>query len=174
MLSADIIIVAVLGISVILGIVRGFVREAVALLTWLAAVWIAWRYSAWTHVYFGGHLDTPELKAWAGRVIVFILVLLVGSVIGSIASWATRTAAGLSIADRLLGLLFGFTRGAVVVGLAAIIGTSLKLDAEPWWQQAKLRPFAEYLGDWLQGYAGRSEAYVTRAIEAAKSDGGGS
>jgi membrane protein required for colicin V production len=173
MLSADFIIVAVLVISVFLGIVRGFVREAVALLTWLAAVWVAWRYSSWTHVYFGGHLDSPELKIWAGRVVVFILVLLVGSVIGSVASWATRTAAGLSFADRLLGMLFGFTRGAVIIGLAVIVGSSLKLDGEPWWQQAKLRPLAVYLGDWLQGYAGRSEAYISRAVDAARDTGGG-
>jgi membrane protein required for colicin V production len=166
MQGADYVIVAVVGISVVLGIVRGFVREAVALIAWLVGIWLAWRHSEFLYPYLGGVLESPVQKAWAARVIVLLLVLLAGALIGAILAWVTHTAAGLSVMDRLLGLLFGLTRGAVVVGLGVIVGQTLKLDGETWWQRSRLVPYAEYVGGWLQGYAGETRSLAKRALGA--------
>ena len=166
MQGADYIIVAVVGVSVVLGIVRGFVREAVALAAWLVGIFVAWRYSDFLHPYLGGLLETPEQKAWAARSIMMLLVLLAGALVGAILAWVTHTAAGLSIMDRILGFLFGLTRGAVLIGLAVIVGQTLKLDGERWWQRAQLMPYAEYVAEWLQGYAGESRELARRALGA--------
>jgi membrane protein required for colicin V production len=93
-------------------------------------------------------------------------VLLAGALIGAILAWVTHTAAGLSIVDRLLGFLFGLTRGAVVVGLAVLVGQALKLDGEPWWKKSQLMPYAEYVAEWLHGYAGETESLAKRALGA--------
>jgi membrane protein required for colicin V production len=166
MQGADYVIVAIVGVSVLLGIFRGFVREAVAVLSWLLGIWIAWRHSEFLYPYMGGLLETPAQKAWAARAVVLLLVLLAGALVGAILAWITHTAAGLSIVDRLLGLLFGLTRGAVVVGLAVIVGQTLQLDGQSWWKDSKLMPYAEYVGDWLQGYAGQTKALAKRALDA--------
>jgi membrane protein required for colicin V production len=162
--GADYLIVAVIGVSVVLGVVRGFVREAVALVAWLLAIWLAWRHSDFLYPYLGGALESPAQKAWAARVIVLLLVLLAGALIGAILAWVMHTAAGLSVMDRLLGLLFGLTRGVVVVGLLVIVGQTLKLEGEPWWKHSKLMPYAEFVGEWLQGYAGESKELARRAL----------
>lgn len=164
MQGADIVIVAVVGTSIVLGIVRGFVREAIALLAWLIGIWLAWRHSEFLHPYLGGLLESPGQKAWAARAIVLLLVLLAGALVGAILAWVTHTAAGLSVMDRLLGLLFGLTRGAVVVGLAVVIGQTLELDGEEWWKRSQLMPYAQYVGDWLKGYAGEPKELAERVL----------
>jgi membrane protein required for colicin V production len=166
MQGADFIIVAIIGASVIIGAVRGFVREAVALITWLVAIWIAWRFSGFLHPYLGGVLETPEQKAWLARGIVLLAVLLVGSLVGALLSWLTRTAAGLSVLDRLFGFLFGLTRGVVVVGFAALLGHTLRLEQEPWWKHSKLAPYAVNVAGWLESFAGESRHFAHRALDA--------
>jgi membrane protein required for colicin V production len=158
MQGADFVIVAIVGISVVLGAVRGFVREAVALLAWLVGIWLAWRHSEFLYPYFGGLIESPAQQAWAARAIVLLLTLLAGALVGSILAWVTHTAAGLSVMDRVLGVLFGLTRAAVVVGFLVIVGQTLKLDGETWWTRATLMPYAEYVADWLKGYAGETRA----------------
>jgi membrane protein required for colicin V production len=176
MQGADYIIVAVIGVSVIIGAVRGFVREAVALITWLVAIWTAWRFSGFLHPYLGGILETPEQKAWLARGIVLIVVLLIGSMVGALLSWLTRTAAGLSIIDRLFGVVFGLTRGVVLVGFAALLGQTLQLEHEGWWKHSKLAPYASNIAAWLESFAGESRHLAHRALDArnsARGDGQG-
>jgi membrane protein required for colicin V production len=166
MQGADYIIIGVITISVALGAVRGFIREAVALVSWLVAIWAAWRFSGFLHPYLGGVLETAQEKAWVARGIVLVLVLLLGSVVGTVLAWLTHTAAGLSFLDRSLGFLFGVTRGVVLVGFAVMLGQTLRLDHEPWWKRAVLVPYAEYVASWLEGFAGDSGDLARRAFGA--------
>jgi membrane protein required for colicin V production len=166
MQGADYIIIGVIGISVALGAIRGFIREAVALVSWLVAIWAAWRFSGFLHPYLGGVLETPQEKAWVARGIVLVLVLLLGSIVATLLAWLTHTAAGLSVLDRMLGFLFGVTRGVVLVGFAVMLGQTLRLDHEPWWKRAKLVPYAEYVASWLEGFAGDSRDLAQRAFGA--------
>jgi membrane protein required for colicin V production len=166
MQGADTIILVLIGVSVVVGTVRGFVREAIALVTWLAAIWVAWRFSGFLHPYLGGALESTAQKAWVARGIVFVGVLLLGALVGHLLSWLTRTAAGLSVVDRVFGFLFGFTRGVIVVAFAAMLGHSLRLDREPWWQHSRLMPYIEAVTTWLQGYAGESRAFALHALGA--------
>ena len=164
MQGADFIIVAVIGLSLAVGVMRGFVREGVALLTWLLAIWVAWRFSGFLHPYLGGVLESPEQKAWVARGIVLVLVLLIGALVGTILSWITNTAAGLSLMDRILGFLFGLVRGVLLVGFGALLGQTLKLENEPWWKHARLMPYAETVGSWLGGFAGETRQIAHRAL----------
>lgn len=170
MQGADYVIVAVVGVSVVLGLVRGFIREAVALASWLLGVWLAWHHSSFLYPWLGGTLDSPEQKAWVARGIVLLLTLLAGAGIGALLAWVTRTAAGLGAVDRLLGLLFGFTRGAIVVGFGVMLGHVLQFDREPWWQRATLMPYAEYVGGWVEGYAGGTREIARRVLDAAREE----
>jgi membrane protein required for colicin V production len=167
MQGADYLIIGVIGASAALGAVRGFVREAVALVTWLVAIWIAWRFSGFLHPYLGGVLETPAEKAWVARAIVLVGVLMLGSVTGSVLSWITHTAAGLGLVDRLFGFIFGVTRGAVLVGFGAMLGLSLQLEHQGWWQHSGFAPYAVHVASWLESFAGESRELARRALSAA-------
>ena len=151
--GADHLFAIILLASGVLGYVRGFVREAIALLSWLVGLWVAWHYAYLVNPLLGGALAEPGVREWAGRAIVLFLVLLVGALAGGITSYFLRRAAGLAVTDRLLGALFGLMRGAVVIGLLVIGGRVVDLDLEPWWDKTKSMPVAEAIANWLEHYA---------------------
>jgi membrane protein required for colicin V production len=153
MQGADYLIAAILVISGLMGLFRGFIREFVALFAWLVGLWAAWHFAFVVNPYLGGALAEPGVREWAGRVIVFVGCLLLGAAIGTLVAWFAHTAAGLALTDRLLGLLFGLLRGIVIVGLLTIAGQALRLDGEPWWKKSRAMPYAVTAGDLLERYA---------------------
>lgn len=151
--GADHLFLIIMLASAIVGGLRGFIRESIALLSWLVGLWVAWHFSYLVNPLLGGALATPGIQEWAGRAIVLFLVLLLGGAIGSIVAHFTRRATGLAMTDRLLGALFGLLRGVVVVGLLVIGGRAVNLDLEPWWDKARTMPYAEAVANWLHRYA---------------------
>jgi membrane protein required for colicin V production len=147
--GADVLILLVLVGSTLIGLLRGFVREAVSVVFWIIAIWAAWHFGPVIEPQLGGYLADPRVAPWVGRVVVLIVVLLVGWVFGMLASYYARMLM-LGTLDRVLGLLFGLIRGMVLVGLLVIGGELLHLNHEEWWGRSKLIPYGETLGDWLR------------------------
>lgn len=153
MTAADVLIILVLLGSTLIGMMRGFVREAASLVFWLVAIWAAWKFGPLVEPHLGGLLAAPSVAPWVGRLVVLVLVLLVGWVVGMLLSYFTRSL-GLGVMDRVIGLLFGILRGAVLVGLLIIGGELLHLNHEEWWSRSKLVPYGETIGDWLRAMVG--------------------
>jgi membrane protein required for colicin V production len=162
MQATDAILIGLLLVSMTFGAVRGFVREATGLASWLVGIWVAWRFSGFLHPYLNGALETPAEKTWAARIIVLLLVLFAGHIVGAILAWATHTAAGLSGLDRVLGLVFGFVRGVVAIGFLVMVMHALSLEQEPWWKGAQLAPYADSVGEWLDGFSGHVRRHGRR------------
>ena len=153
MTGADALILLVLLGSTVIGLLRGFVREAVSLAVWIIAIWAAWKLGPGVEPHLGGLLADPNVAPWVGRLVVLVLVLLVGWVVGLLLSYFTRSL-GLGPLDRVIGLLFGVLRGVVLVGLMIIGGELLHLNHEDWWNRSKLVPYGETAGDWLRAMVG--------------------
>jgi membrane protein required for colicin V production len=151
--AADVLIVVILLGSTIIGLLRGFVREAASLVFWILAIWAAWKFGPAVEPHLGGLLTDPNVAPWVGRLVILVLVLLLGWVIGMLLSYFTRSL-GLGVMDRVLGLLFGILRGLVLVGLMTICGELLHLNQEEWWGRSKLVPYGETVGDWLRAMVG--------------------
>ena len=153
MTGADVFILLVLMISIVIGLMRGFIRESVSLVFWIAGIWAAWTLGPLVEPHLGGLLAGPQVRPWIGRLVVLVGVLILGALVGMLLSFLMRSV-GLGLVDRALGVLFGLVRGMVLVGLLVICGELLHLNREPWWGQAKLIPYGETLGDWLRGMVG--------------------
>jgi membrane protein required for colicin V production len=159
--GADVLIILVLLGSTVIGLLRGFVREAVSLVFWVVAVWAAWKLGPVVEPHLGGVLADPSVAPWVGRLVILVLVLLVGWVVGMLLSYFTRSL-GLGVMDRVIGLLFGILRGMVLVGLITIGGELLHLNQEDWWNRSKLIPYGETVGDWLRAMVGeKGEPWAT-------------
>jgi len=139
--------------STLIGVLRGFVREAVSVAFWILAIWASWKFGPIIEPHLGGLLSDPNVAPWVGRLVVLVFVLLMGWVVGMLLSLVTRSV-GLGPIDRGLGLIFGAVRGTVLVGLLVIGGELLHLNKEEWWHQSKLMPYGETVGDWLRGMVG--------------------
>jgi membrane protein required for colicin V production len=163
MTLVDYIILLVLVVSAGVGFWRGFVKEALSLLTLLVAIWLAWRFAALIEPRLDNWAADEEVRIWIARVIIFLLAL----VLGSLASWAARQLirhTGLTGVDRLLGAAFGFARGVLIVGLLVLALDFLDLDQDGWWQSARFRPYAEQVAAAVKKYAELGTRYVQGGV----------
>ena len=153
MTGADALILLILLGSTAIGLLRGFVREAVSLAFWVIAIWAAWKFGPTVEPHLGGLLADRSVSPWVGRLVILIVVLLIGWVVGLVLGYFTRSL-GLGPLDRVIGLLFGVVRGVVLVGLMIIGAELLNLNHETWWNRSKLVPYGETAGDWLRAMVG--------------------
>ena len=82
-------------------------------------------------------------------------VLLIGGLVGWLISMLVE-ATGLSGTDRFLGLGFGFGRGALLAGVLALAGGYLGFSQDQWWQESRLMPYAERIGNGIRVLAPRA------------------
>ena len=155
----DVAIILGCCVSAALGVARGFVKEALSLVTWLAAIWIAWRFTWLIEPMLGEWVVAPELKVWFARAVIFVLVLVLGGLIARLVGQVIKHT-GLSGVNRILGALFGLGRGTIVVGLMVIVLELVGLDEDPWWQEAKLRPYGARIAHGILFYAAMGSRYV--------------
>lgn len=153
MVAIDYIIIAVVLVSAVTGLIQGFLREVCALITWVLAVWLAWKFGPMLEPHLGGALRQAPYGLWAGRGIVFIAVLVIGGIIGAIVNHYVRLSI-FSGLDRLLGFVLGLLRGAVIVGIAMVLAQQVKLDGEAWWRKSRLLPPMQPVADMLRALAG--------------------
>lgn len=149
----DVLIICVLVISTVIGMLRGFVREAVALVFWVIGIWASWQFGPLIEPHLGGLLADPHVSPWIGRLAVLLIVILIGTGVGLLLRYFTRSV-GLGLLDRGIGLIFGFARGLVLVGLMIIGAQLLHLNQESWWHRSKLVPYGETVGGWLRAMVG--------------------
>jgi membrane protein required for colicin V production len=151
--GADYLILGVLAVSMLLGISRGFVREAIGLLAWLGGLWFAWRYAPLLEPLLGGTVGHPPASTWTARALILIAFLLMGWLLAGILSHLLRHSGLSPLVDRILGMVFGTVRGAVVVAVLVLLGHFVQLDRVNWWQRSRLLPYATELAGWIQAFA---------------------
>jgi membrane protein required for colicin V production len=149
----DYLVIAAIVISAAVGALRGFLREALAVVTWVVALFIAWHFSDLVEPHLGGLLAGSHVKPWAARVIIVLLVLLVGAGIGASLGHFVRLSI-FSGLDRFLGFVFGALRGFVLLGVFVILGQLLRLDGERWWRESILIPYGESIANSLRVLVG--------------------
>lgn len=153
MIAVDYIILAIVIISAVMGLVRGLLREAIAVITWFLAIVLAWSFAPTLEPHLGGILVGSPLRIWAARAIIFVGVLLLGGAISVVVSHYVRVSmfAGL---DKFLGFVFGIVRGIVIVGAFTIAVQALRMDEDASWKRSRLMPYAIGVADALRGIVG--------------------
>jgi membrane protein required for colicin V production len=117
--------------SLVLGLMRGFVREAFSLAAWIAAFFAARALSPILANYIPG-LSQQGLRQVAAAVVIFILVLILAQLLVFLLGKVLKVA-GLSGLDHLLGMLFGAGRAVVVLILLALVaGLTALPRSQPW------------------------------------------
>jgi membrane protein required for colicin V production len=150
---ADYLVIAAVVVSAIIGGVRGFLREAIALVTLVLALFLAWHFADVLEPHLGGLLSKPPTSTWAARTIIFVLVILLGMVVAWMLGYFVRLSL-FSGTDRFLGFVFGLFRGIVLLGVFCILGQLLRLDSETWWKKSRLIPYGEGVANGLRAIVG--------------------
>jgi len=140
MTFVDWLIVAILAISALISIKRGFVKEALSLAIWLIAFLVASTFSPLLAPILANYLDIPSIQQMAAFAILFIATLVVGGGINYLVATLIKVS-GLTGTDRLLGLLFGVIRGGAIIMLLVIyLPKFLPVKEDLWWQHSSLIP----------------------------------
>ncbi len=147
--ALDWAVVAIAGVSLVAGVWRGGVREALGLASWFVAWWAARMLAASVQPWLPAGIAGTALRHGMAFVLVFVVVLVLLALAARLLT-AAAGALGLGGVNRLLGALFGLLRGlAIVLALFWLAGwTSLPHSAL--WMHSALAPYAGRIVRWFE------------------------
>lgn len=131
----DIALLAVLLVSVVLGILRGFVFELLAIAGWVVAFLAA----QWATPQWAAEVPVGEPGSAVNHLATFALVFVATLFIWSLLAWLVKRlirASALSAADRALGAAFGLARGVLIVLVATVLVLWTPLVRSAAWQSS--------------------------------------
>jgi len=148
----DYAILAVIAISVLVGVLRGFVKEVFSLLVWSAAFLVAYHFAGDVANWMEDAVTLPSARMAMGFTGLFVAVLLVGGLMNYLLGRLVETT-GLSGTDRLLGGVFGAGRGLVLVVAVVLVAGFTPIPADPWWKESatiqRLMPLVSWAAEHL-------------------------
>ncbi|MCU7839705.1 MAG: CvpA family protein [Candidatus Thiodiazotropha sp. (ex Troendleina suluensis)] len=151
MLWIDILIIAIIALSAIISLIRGFVQEALSLATWIAAFALAWFFFRPLAIELEPWIDVQSIRLGVAYAIILLLVLILGGVVNHFMKVLVDTT-GLSGTDRLIGIFFGVARGAVVVAILVLLAGLTPFPNDNWWQASRLIPYFQDMALWLKSF----------------------
>jgi membrane protein required for colicin V production len=132
----DMAMLALLVISMLVGLMRGFVFELLSLAGWFAAYFSSLWFTPMAQPYIGVGAPSSTLNYGVSFACVFLASLIVWGLCARLVRALIR-ATPLSSFDRLLGLAFGLLRGMVVLLVVATVVSSSPLARTAGWQQSQ-------------------------------------
>lgn len=136
-------------LSGLISIKRGFVKEALSLVTWVIALIVARMFGGNLAHLLGDLVTTPSARWGIAYVILFASTLVVGALVNHLVAEFVKVT-GLTGTDRIFGMVFGVSRGLVIL-TAIVFGlqfTAVPLD--PWWKDSLIIPHFELLVEWAR------------------------
>lgn len=146
----DLLIVGIIALSALISLIRGFVKESISLLSWVAAGIVAFRYFAPMAELLEPFVAAPTIRAVAGFAILFISTLIIGAIINFIMSQLVSKT-GLSGTDKALGVVFGGARGVLIVTMIVLLASLTPMPEAQWWQDSAMVGFFQQLAEWVKG-----------------------
>jgi len=146
MIWVDYVIIGIIALSAVIGLARGLIREVIALAVWVCALLAAWMFYRPVADQIAPWIATPSVRMGAAVVILVLGVLILGALLGYLLSVLVDKT-GLTGTDRLLGMVFGAGRGAVLVALLVFLAALTPVIEDPWWSESSLLPKFQLLAD---------------------------
>ncbi len=135
----DVVLVALVLVSAILGLMRGFVGILVSTVAWLLAGLVAFKFGPEAALWLSSNGQPSISETFGGYALSFIVVLLAVGMVGAVVRSMVR-ASELSGVDRALGFGVGVFRGLVIACLLVLVLGFTPLPKEPSWRQSQVLP----------------------------------
>ena len=148
--ALDLVILFVIGSSGIISLFRGFTKEFLSLLLWFFAFFAAVGYEEYLTPKILEIVDNLEASKIIASVLIFLVSIVIGgfliNLISRIVKWS-----GMSGFDKFMGVLFGISRGLLVILVVYFLLPSNLMDSEIF-TASKISPFFEDLLPVLESY----------------------
>ncbi len=146
MIWVDYAIIAILVVSAAISLLRGFLREALSLLGWVLAFWLALTFADDVSELFTSYGSQPSMR----HALAFSVIIVVTLVITAIVMYLVRLVVDkteITGTDRALGIVFGIARGIVIVAILVLFAGLTALPKDPWWTESTLLPHFQALAE---------------------------
>ncbi|MBL0917512.1 MAG: CvpA family protein [Hydrogenophaga sp.] len=135
MLLTDWVLLALLVLSVLLGLWRGLMFEVLSVAGWVVAFFVAQAWADDVVPWLPIDRVAPPLQLAIGFALVFIVIAFVGGLV----AWLVQkfvASAGLRPVDRVLGGAFGLVRGAIILLAITLVITITQMQTARWWSES--------------------------------------
>ncbi|ABV36266.1 colicin V production protein [Shewanella sediminis HAW-EB3] len=161
MVWIDYAIIAVIGVSTLISLLRGFAKEAMSLVVWFAAFFVASQFYQDLAVYLT-QMQDEMLRNGVAIAILFVATLILGALVNYLLGQLVDKT-GLSGTDRVLGLCFGALRGALIVSaLLFFMDAFTGAPNTDWWQSSQLVPEFGVVIQWFFDYIENTSSFVPK------------
>ncbi len=140
MTTLDWILLAIVLLSLLVGLWRGLVFEVLSVLGWVAAFFAA----QWLAPEVARQLPADSLAEPVRHAAAFVMTFVAAVFLAGLLAALLRklvSAVGLRPVDRLLGGAFGLVRGAVLLLALTVVVEMTQLKSAPWWQGSLAAPW---------------------------------
>lgn len=151
MVWIDIAILVIIAVSALISFIRGFIREALSLLGWLAAFGVAFYFSGSVAAWLTPHIDGPTLRLVMSFLALFIGTLVVAGLVNLLITKLIKMT-GLTGTDRMIGVLFGIARGCLVVLALVLVAGFTTLPQDGWWKESMFLDYFEHAALWVKHF----------------------
>lgn len=151
MTYVDFIILGIVLLSAVISVLRGFMKEAISLISWILAFWVSATFAGKLATLLPAAVTVSELRVAISFAILFLATLLVGGLANYLVS-AVVSKSGLSGTDRALGVVFGVLRGIVVVAVLVLLAGLTEVTREDVWTRSLLVGYFEQVAVWIRDY----------------------
>jgi membrane protein required for colicin V production len=146
----DIVIIAILGLSTLISLFRGFVKETFSLASWAAAFLAALSFGHQiSEEYLLNYIHSPTVRLITAYGSLFLITLILCSIVTYFISRLVHKT-GLSGTDRLLGVIFGGARGVLLIAALLLVAKLTPFPQEEVWKNSFLVPRFEPVEVWLK------------------------
>lgn len=161
MVWIDYAIIAIIGLSTLISLIRGFAKEAMSLVVWFAAFFIASNFYQELAVYLT-QLQDKLLRNGVAIGILFVTTLILGALVNYILGQLVSKT-GLSGTDRILGVVFGAVRGALIVSaILFFMDTFTGAASTQWWRESLLVHEFGIVIQWFFEYLEHTSSFIPK------------
>jgi len=147
----DYFILAIVTVSALLSLWRGFIKEALSLVSWVAALWVAMLFFDDLSRYLAQWIETRSVRGAVAFATIFVGTVIAGSVVNYLVGKLVEKS-GLSATDRALGVLFGVARGVVIVAVLVMLAGLTAVPQDAWWNESLLLAHFQDMALWLRSF----------------------
>jgi len=137
-----------MGLSILLGVIRGFAKEAMSLITWITAITLSALYTEKVSLWFSS-ISVVGARLMLAFILIVLSTLIVGGIISHLIGKLIR-GAKFNLPDRLMGSFFGCGRGVLIVAILILFLGPTQLAKRPFWKESQLIPELVPLTRWLR------------------------
>ncbi|HHF7343968.1 CvpA family protein [Legionella feeleii] len=146
----DLVIIGIIALSVVTGLIRGFVKELIAMGVWILAIWLAFNYSQNLDPWLQKFIQDKTARKITAFIMILFGTLIAGGIVNALLGFILKST-GLSGTDRILGMGFGFVRGVFIVALVMVVIKMTSLPYAEYAGNSKLYAKFDPVVNWLSG-----------------------